>query len=454
MPRKTFIVGVGMTAFTRPRGEIDYPELAVEAATKVNNNCSTGSTALFLAKQMVEAGICECTMALGFEKMRPGSLGSNFDDRCPPLSKTVEMTAELAKGTSTGPFGISSSSPLPSLSKSTNLFILSRPNIRQRSRRMFVASPLKPSSLPPPPLIEFPHPPDISKTSATWTHVAKIASKNHLHSISNPYSQFRNGMTYEEVLADKPVTNYLTRAECCPTSDGAACAIIASEEFVRKWGLENQAVEIVGMSLKTDSVRLFEDRSAVELTGADMTRQAAKEAFRQAGIRPDQCCVVELHDCFAANELLVYDALGLCEPGKAGEMVDAGDNTYGGKYVINPSGGLESKGHPLGATGIGMAFYIVNQLRGWAGPLQAPEALPGVAEAKGKEAYGLAHNLGLGGACVVTVMKRPSFWKASGEDGRDRVGYNHAAECRRVTREDVEKVRSVKAFSEYAMVDI
>lgn len=190
----------------------------------------------------------------------------------------------------------------------------------------------------------------------------------------------------------------------------------------------------------------------------------------------------------------MYDALGMCAPGRAGDLVDAGDNTYGGKYVVNPSGGLESKGHPLGATGIGasscpifpnwfrnllvhfcaqgMAFYIVNQLRGWAGPLQAEEAKPGIAEAKGKVAYGLAHNLGLGeqprivielnesvdpvssgGACVVTVMKRPDFWKAGGADGRTRLGYNHAAECKRITQADVDRVKSSK-FSDFANADL
>ncbi|KAM0746610.1 thiolase-like protein [Meredithblackwellia eburnea MCA 4105] len=450
--RKTYIVGVGMTAFSKPRGLIDYPELAVEAATKalldagvnydevqqayvgycygdstcgqralyalgmtsipivnVNNNCSTGSTALFLAKQMVENGACECTMALGFEKMKPGSLSTNFDDRSPPLLKTIMLTQEITEG-GKGPF----------------------------AAQIFGNG-----------AAEY-----INKTSATWEHVAKIAAKNHQHSVKNPYSQFRNSMTHEQVLADQKVTNYLTRGMCCPTSDGAAATIIASEAFVKKHGLENQAIEIAGQSLTTDSPRLFDDRSAVELTGADMTRRAAKEAYEQAGITADQLSVIELHDCFAANELLVYPALGLCEPDKAGEMVDRGDNTYGGKYVINPSGGLESKGHPLGATGLGMAFYLVHQLRGWAGPLQAEEAKPGVAEEKGKEAYALAHNLGLGGACVVTILKRPSFYKAGGQDGRTRLGYNHAVECRGITQADVDKVKSVKMSSDYAAVDL
>lgn len=126
--------------------------------------------------------------------------------------------------------------------------------------------------------------------------------------------------------------------------------------------------------------------------------------------------------------MLVYDALGLSEPGKAHELARNGDNTYGGKFVVNPSGGLESKGHPLGATGLGMAFYLVNQLRGWAGPMQAEQAAPAYEKKSGKPAYALAHNLGLGGSCVVTVLKRPDFYREGGEDGRARLGYNHGCE--------------------------
>lgn len=157
-------------------------------------------------------------------------------------------------------------------------------------------------------------------------------------------SQFTNSMTTAEVMADKKVTQYLTRAMCCPTSDGGAAAIIASEDFVIKHGLQNQAIEIAALSLTTDSPRLFEDRSAIELTGADMTRKASAAAYKAAGIGPEDLSVIELHDCFAANELLTYDALGLTAPGRAHDLVDSKDNTYGGKYLINPSGGLESKG--------------------------------------------------------------------------------------------------------------
>ncbi|CEQ42872.1 SPOSA6832_04753 [Sporobolomyces salmonicolor] len=454
MGKASFIVGVGMTAFAKPRDLIDYPELAVEAATKalldgglnyddiqqafagyvygdstcgqralyalgmtgipilnVNNNCSTGSSALWLARQAIEYGISDCVMALGFEKMAPGSLATIFDDRDPPLSKTVGLMAELGQ-MGKGPFA-------------AQIFGNGGEEYCQ-------------------------------KYGATRDHIASIAAKSHTHSANNPYAQFHEPKTKEDVLKEKAVTEHMTRAMCCPTSDGAACAIVCSEAFVKSHKLENQAIEIVSQGMATDSTRLFEDRSAIELAGSDMTRIAAKEAFEKAKITPNELQIIELHDCFAANELLTYDALGLVPPGKAHTIVEKGDYTYGGKWVINASGGLLAKGHPLGATGLGMAFYLVNQLRGWAGPMQDPRCLPGELEKQGKEAYALAHNLGLGGSCVVTIFRRPSFYnlKQASPDGRDRLGYNHGCECRPVTMEDVGKVRSKTAFSKWAEANL
>lgn len=133
---------------------------------------------------------------------------------------------------------------------------------------------------------------------------------------------------------------------CCPTSDGAACALVASEAFVKKHGLEGQAVELVGMAMATDKANTFEGGNMANLVGADMTRRACAKAYAEAGITPDQVGVVELHDCFAANELITYEALGLCKPGEAERYVESGDNDYGGNgAVCNPSGGLISKGH-------------------------------------------------------------------------------------------------------------
>ncbi|KWU47484.1 thiolase-like protein [Rhodotorula sp. JG-1b] len=449
MTRKAYIAGIGLTAFAKPRNQIDYPELAVEAATKalldaginydeveqafagyvygdstcgqralyalgltsipiinVNNNCSTGSSALWLARQAVEYGISDCVMALGFEKMAPGSLTNAFSDRDAPLSKTVGLMSEMGK-MSNGPFAA---------------------QIFGNGGEEYC-----------------------EKYGATREHLAKIASKSHRHSVNNPYAQFHHGKSTEEVLQDQKVTNFLTRSMCCPTSDGAGCAIVCSEEFVKRHKLENQAIEIASMGMATDSNRLFDDRSSIELAGVDMTRKAAKEAFTKAGITADDIQLIELHDCFAPNELMTYDALGLTPPGKAHKLVDGGDNTYGGKFVVNASGGLLAKGHPLGATGLGMAFYCCMQLRGWAGPMQDPRCVPGELEKQGKTAYTLLHNVGLGGSSVVAIFRRPDFYAANGKpDGRDRVGYNHGCECKRVTMSDVDKVKSRKAFSKWA----
>ncbi|KAK9897152.1 thiolase-like protein [Cystobasidium minutum MCA 4210] len=447
-PRKTYIIGVGKTKYEKPRNRIGYEELGLQAATKalldaginyddiqqayvgyvygdstcgqralyalgmtqipivnVNNNCSTGSSALYLASQMVESGACECTMALGFEKMAPGSLANAFNDRTNPLDKTLEVVGEIGSS-SHGPF----------------------------AARVFGSGGEE----------------YCKRFGATWEDIAAIASKNHAHSANNPYSQFQNTMTVEEVLAEKKVSGNVTRAMCCPTSDGGACAIVASEDFVKAHKLENQAIEIASLAMTTDSPKLF-SKSAIELTGADMSRRAAQRAYSAAGITPqdERLRVIECHDCFAPNELLLYDALGLAEPGKAHELVRRKDNTYGGRYLVNPSGGLESKGHPLGATGLGNVFYLAMQLRGWAGPMQAPEVAPNGAV---KDPHAMLHNLGLGGSCVVGLFRRPDFYQVSqgGEDGRQRLGYNHGCECREVTQADVDKVKSKKAFSPYA----
>ncbi|GAA96269.1 uncharacterized protein L969DRAFT_43785 [Mixia osmundae IAM 14324] len=449
MPQKAYVVGVGMTAFEKPRGRVDYPELAVEAGTKalidagitydevqsayagycygdstcgqralyglgmtsipifnVNNNCSTGSSAFLLATQAVQHGMVECSMAIGFEKMAAGSLSATFEDRTNPLEKTIELMGDVV-GISAGPFAA---------------------QIFGNGGQEYC-----------------------EKYGATWEHIGKIAAKSHKHSTKNPYSQFQNNMTLDQVMKDKPVTEQLTRGMCCPTSDGGACAIVTSEAFVKKHNLQNQAIEIAASVMATDSPRLFDDRSCIELAGSDMTRRAAQEAYKIAGVGPEDISVIELHDCFAANELLVYDGLGLCKPGEAHKIVENDDNTYGGKWVINPSGGLLSKGHPLGATGLGMIFYLTNQLRGWGGDMQVPEVVPGKS---GREAYCLAHNLGLGGAAVVTILKRPASYKVGGKDGRDRMGYNHGAECRPVTQQDIDRAKSQKSYSPYARANL
>ncbi|GJJ08899.1 hypothetical protein Clacol_003119 [Clathrus columnatus] len=464
--RRTFIVGAGCTAFIKPRGTRAPEDMGLEAATKalleagityddievafvgycygdstsgqralynlgmtgipitnVNNNCSTGSTALYNANIWVKSGTAHCALALGFERMRPGSLTSNFPDRPNPMGPFHQRAMTLEETTS---IGVNHGPGAPR-------------HFANAAQEYFDKYP-----------------------EANVRHLAKIAAKNHKHSVVNPYSQFRDGWTEEQVLAAPKINRQLTKLMCSPTSDGAACCIVASEEFVRKHGLENQAIEIVAQTLVTDEASTYENNSSMDLVGYKMSKRATDEAFAQAGFQSgegrDQVGVVELHDCFAANELITYEALGLCKTGEAHKIVEKGDNTYGGKWVVNPSGGLEAKGHPLGATGLGMHFYIANQLRNWAGPMQVPGLFD---TTDGRSKYGLVHNIGLGGAVVVSLLRRPEFWKEGGNDGRaslanpvfcrERLGYNHACEFRPITKADVDKVKSKKNSSQYML---
>jgi len=241
-------------------------------------------------------------------------------------------------------------------------------------------------------------------------HFAKIAEKNHRHSANNPYSQFQDVYSLEEILKAPKVHAPLTKLQCCPTSDGAAAAILCSEEFVVRNGLQNVAIEILGMAMTTDTNSSLEEKSMIKCVGGDMAKAAAQQAYAEAGLGPNDVQVIELHDCFSANELITYEALGLCEPGGAGKLIDDGDNTYGGKWVVNPSGGLISKGHPLGATGLAQCAELCWQLRGHAGKRQVNGAK-----------VAMQHNLGLGGACVVALYQKPTKWNANVKSERPLV---------------------------------
>ncbi len=394
MGRKVYVVGVGMTKFEKP-GRIegwDYPQMAKEAGTKaledagipygdveqvavgycygdstcgqravyeiglsgvpiynVNNNCATGSTALYMAKQFIEGGLADCCLALGFEKMERGSLGTHFSDRTNPLDKHAHAMIEKR--------GFAKAPPAPQFFGNAG---------REH----------------------------MEKFGTTAEHFAKIGWKNHKHSVNNPYSQFQDEYSLEDIQNAPMVFEPLTKLQCCPTSDGSGAAVLASEEFVRKHGLEGQAVEIAGMTMTTDRPDAFEG-SSMKLAGYDMTKDAAATVYEQSGVGPENVDVVELHDCFSANELITYEALGLCPEGKAGEFIDSGAQTYGGQVVVNPSGGLISKGHPLGATGLAQCAELNWQLRGEADQRQVEGAK-----------VALQHNLGLGGAAVVAVYKK------------------------------------------------
>jgi acetyl-CoA acetyltransferase len=394
MGRKVFVIGVGMTKFEKPGSkDWDYPDMGREAGQKaladagipyekieqaavgycygdstcgerafyelghtgipiynVNNNCSTGSTALFMAKQFVEGGLAECAMALGFEKMEKGSLGVKYTDRTNPMDKHFKLMIEL-RGFAKAP---------------------GAPQFFGNAGREHM-----------------------EKYGTTAEQFAKIGWKNHKHSVNNPYSQFQDEYSLEDILAAPMVYEPLTKLQCCPTSDGAGAAVVASEDFVRKHGLEKRAIEIAGQAMATDFDSSFDEKSMIKAVGFDMTKKAAEKVYQQSGLGPENVDVVELHDCFSANELITYEALGLCPVGQGGKYVDEGAFTYGGKVVVNPSGGLISKGHPLGATGLAQCSELVWQLRGEAEKRQV----------KGAQ-VALQHNLGLGGAAVVTLYRR------------------------------------------------
>jgi sterol carrier protein 2 len=320
----------------------------------VNNNCSTGSTALFMGKQFIAGGLADCVLALGFEKMEKGSLGAKFTDRTNPLDKQFELMVSL-RGFASSP--------------ATAQFF------GNAGREHMEKYGTRPEAF------------------------AKIGHKNHKHSVNNPYSQFRDEYTLDQVKNAPMVYEPLTKLQCCPTSDGAGAAILASEEFVKKHGLQGKAVEIAGMAMTTDFRSSFDEKSCIKMVGADMTKKAAQKVYQQSGLGPENVDVIELHDCFSCNELITYEGLGLCPEGKGGELIDSGAVTYGGKFVVNPSGGLISKGHPLGATGLAQCAELNWQLRGEAEKRQV----------KGAK-VALQHNLGLGGAAVVTLYRKPE-WK-------------------------------------------
>jgi acetyl-CoA acetyltransferase len=312
----------------------------------VNNNCATGSTALFLARQAVESGAVECALALGFEQMTPGAITERWSDRPTPLNRFIETMRRLGHWDDALPMA-------------PQLFAAAAREYRE-------------------------------KYGAGPQSFAMISSKARKHAANNPNAIFRQPVTVEEVLASPMVAEPLTRLQCCPPTCGAAAAVLCSPSFARKHRLDARVV-IAAQAMTTDKEDSFAE-SPMRVIGYGMSREAAKKVYGLAGIGPEDIDVAELHDCFTANELITYEALELTPEGTAEKFIGEGDNTYGGKVVTNPSGGLLSKGHPLGATGLAQCAELVWQLRGQAGARQVEGAR-----------HALQHNLGLGGACVVTL---------------------------------------------------
>lgn len=317
----------------------------------VNNNCATGSTALMLARQLVQGGAADCVLALGFEKMKRGALGGGADG------------------------GDFSTSPV------------ARHYGIMAARHGFEATP------PTAQIFGDAAREHMERYGTTEAQLAAVAAKNHRHSAHNPYAQFQDVYEVADILAARTVHRPLTKLQCSPTSDGAAAAVVVSERFAEARGLTG-LVEIAAQAMTTDTEESFASGSCIDVVGQRMSREAARQVYERAGLGIEDVDVVELHDCFSVNELLTYEALGMCGEGESGKLVESGATTYGGRWVVNPSGGLISKGHPLGATGIAQAAELVWQLRGTAGERQVPGAR-----------VGLAHNIGLGGAAVVTLLR-------------------------------------------------
>jgi acetyl-CoA acetyltransferase len=393
MTSRTYVAGVGMIPFVKPGANAPYHVMGTEAAklaladagvdygkvqqayvgyvygdstcgqralypvgmtgipiVNVNNNCSTGSTALFLARQAIESGAADCVMALGFEQMKPGALGAVFTDR-PSAFDDFDAAADKLVDAPGVPLAL----------------------------RYFGGAGLS----------------HMKKHGTPLSAFAKVRAKASRHAKNNPLALFRKEVTADDVMNDQVIwPGVMTRLMACPPTCGGAAAILVSEKFADQHGL-NRSVRIAAQAMTTDTASTFGAGDMMQVVGYDMARNAAMKVYEATGIGPEDLDVVELHDCFAHNELITYEGLGLCPEGGAARFIDDGDNTYGGRIVTNPSGGLLSKGHPLGATGLAQCYELTRQLRGAAQATQVEGAR-----------IGLQHNLGLGGACVVTLYER------------------------------------------------
>ena len=393
MTSHVYVAGVGMIPFTKPGANAPYPVMGAEATRlaladagvsydmiqqayvgyvygdstsgqralyqvgmsgipiiNVNNNCSTGSTALYLARQAIESGAVDCVLALGFEQMKPGALGAVFTDRPSAFEDFDAATDQLVDARNI---------PL--------------------ALRYFGGAGLS----------------HMKKYGTPLTSFAKVRAKASRHAKNNPLAVFRKEVTADDVMNDQVIwPGVMTRLMACPPTCGGAAAVLVSEKFASQHGLRKD-VRIAAQAMTTDTASTFGAGDMMQVVGYDMSLAAAKKVYEAAGVGPADLDVVELHDCFAHNELITYEALGLCPEGGAARFIDDGDNTYGGKTVTNPSGGLLSKGHPLGATGLAQCYELTRQLRGTADATQVDGAR-----------LALQHNLGLGGACVVTLYER------------------------------------------------
>jgi benzoylsuccinyl-CoA thiolase BbsB subunit len=306
--------------------------------TNVDNACSGGATALHLAWKDVRAGRHDIVLVIGVDKL------TQFGGGTLPL---VTEDPEVQQGM-----------VMPAL-------------YAMRARRY------------------------LHERGVGLDTLAGVSVKARRHGARNPYAQFRSEVTTEEVLASRPICDPLTLLQCCPTGDGAAAVLVVSEAARKRLG--RPAVRIAASILHSgEATAGFRDMLRPEIS-----YHSAADAYEAAGFGPQDLDLVELHDAFSIAELVYYEALGLCEPGGSAAFLKAGRSTYGGDVVVNPSGGLLSKGHPVGASGVAQAVEVYWQLTGQAGERQVPDAKLGLSHVTGGGIAGLDH-----GACTVHCFER------------------------------------------------
>lgn len=304
--------------------------------TNVENACSGGGTALRTAIQDVESGRVDVALAIG-----------------------VESLSQFGKGTL----------PLPEADVESEIGLVMPALYALRARRFMF------------------------ERDASAEDLALVSVKNRRHGSRNLYAQFHSEVTVEEVLASRPIADPLTLLQCCPTGDGSAAVVVVSEKIRRRLG--GPAVQVLASSLHSGQYK----SGHRDMLAPEITAESAREAYEMSGLGPEDLDLVELHDAFSIAELVYYEVLGLCKVGDAVPYLKSGSTTYGGDVVVNPSGGLLSRGHPVGATGLAQVVECFLQLTGRAGDRQVDGASIGLTHVTGGGIAGLDH-----GACTVHIL--------------------------------------------------